>query len=367
MFIYFFSYFAGATAVPPSERTTLTSGYVDIQYTLGRGNVDLNGLYKRDGEGNSFSIYQGSLMLNDSFDSGEFVLDIPFRTTTTNPQQTNSLELATQEAQAFIEYEYSTSVFWRLGQFDSFYGLEENDTTEIFFPRKSGIFTMTPTTQTGFLVGWTNTIWKAQFVIGNADQVGKQNPNDTHEVGAQLGWQNKHSSFDLSFLMVGHRGNYQLNGGAISRDRQARLLLSLVGETTFGPLQVGVEGDLVRSQYDKAYSNGTLKSQPFGYGFLVQAMYNVTEQWGVGFRYDYSKDDNTNEFVEYAQTQGGTSNTFTGYGGHLSKLAFGVRRVINEQLTAKVGYETSSVNIGSDASGLTRSFNSGTAALLYTF
>ena len=359
----------------------ITSGYLDTQMQWGHGTLDLNGqaTTKMPGDATGFSLYQGAVMLSDEFEKAELVIDIPFRQDST-PEvlnngaltvASNDLELGTKEAQAYVKYQYDMGLFWQIGQFDSAFGLEGNDSTDMVFSQFGILQPFTPNTHTGLLVGYSFLPFYVNVIVGNGDSLGVQSNTQGPQIGARLGWSQDPFQFSVGALYTKSEGNYFLQGGE-TPSYKPNILLNAVFTATIRKIDLGVEFDVAQSRMGKAQTISGSKDHEKVFGAMFQGTYSITEKLSAGVRYEYLKNDETNEYVQFADAAtNATAPTtkLTGQGGYISKMSVGVRRVINENLSAKAGAELVNLNIGQDApaEGKTQTWTQGSVGAVYNF
>lgn len=365
-----FSTSGAFAAQPPAAGTSgiVMTGYLDVQHQWNRGNIQLDGQTPMAGIPSGFVVHQGAMVLNHEFGSTEMTIDIPFRSNFTTGTQSNDLELATKEAQAFVKHQYDNGVFWQLGQFDSSFGLEPNDTTEILFARHGIMTDFVPNTHTGFLVGYTFIPFFIQALVANPNATSRQPANQSAEFAVRMGWSQEPMQVSVGASYVNTDGTYLLNNGT-TPDYEPRLLFDLLAQARMKKLELGGQLDVAQSRLGKANTVQGPKDHELVIGYLVQAIYNVSDKLGVGVRYEYLRNDETNEFVQAAQVPRNGITTRTGQGGYLSKMSLGVRQILNEELMAKVSVDLVNLNIGQDSpqDGKTESWVEAAVGVIYDF
>lgn len=362
-----------------SNSGLITSGYIDTQMQWGHGILKLNAAEDMPGDPTGFSIYQGSMMLSDEFEKAELVIDIPFHQKTT-PDVTNngtvtipsnSLELGTREAQAYVKYQYDMGLFWQLGQFDSAFGLEGNDSADMIFSQFGILQPFTPNTHTGLLVGYSSLPFYVNLLIANGDSRGLQASTQSPQFGARFGWSQDPFQFSVGALYTKTDGNYFLQGGE-TPSYKPNIIINAVFTATIRKMDFGFELDIAQSRQGVAQTINGRKDHEKVFGAMMQGSYAITDKMAVGLRYEYLKNDETNQFVQFADQATNSAAPVTrlsGQGGYVSKMSLGARRVINENLSAKVGAELINLNIGQDApaEGKTLTWSQASAGVVYSF
>ena len=141
----------GASLANASELKV--GGFVDAQYqTRPFAPALLN-------ERNSFIINDGNFTFEKEQGNANFFLAIPFRggfngaATTSGTvivPGTSNFTVGANTAQAYVGYKYNDKLSWKLGQFESLYGFESNETSDIAFTTQGLLKTnFTPSTHDG--------------------------------------------------------------------------------------------------------------------------------------------------------------------------------------------------------------------------
>lgn len=358
------------------------SGYMDAQMIWGRGSLNLNSGAGMNlpGDPTGFAIYQGAVMLSDEIERAELLIDLPFRQRTeveninvngVNARDAkNSFDLAVKDAQAYVKYQMDTGLFWQIGQFDSSYGLEGNDTVDLIFPQFGILQDLTPNTHTGIQVGYTVLPFFVSVVAANGAGHGVQNSLFGPQFGIRVGWSQEPYQLSVGALYTDAKGDYVLSSGV--QDYKPSILGNVVFTSTFRRLEYGLEFNVAQSIYDKAETVSGLKDVDLIYGVLAQLSYALTDKTVAGMRYEHSQNDGMNFYSRYlnAVTNATTQvNQITGQGGHLSKLTFALRRILNEDLSVKAGVEFVSLNVGDDAPnvGKNHEWVQGSVGAVYSF
>ena len=148
----------------------LVSGFIDAQFQA-TSRHSFNGTSNQNSRG--FSIHDGALYVSKSVGNGEAKLDIPFslrdkggKTIGSGTDSTGAnvsvtagngvdFDIATVRAQAYVGQKYENGLRWKLGQFDTSYGFEVNDTVDIALSRQGYVYNYTdPFVHTGLQVGY---------------------------------------------------------------------------------------------------------------------------------------------------------------------------------------------------------------------
>ncbi len=369
---FFFGWSAHSASSAPAASGLTVSGFLDVQHQWGRGIVELNATNKLDGDATGFLVNQGAMVLSDEFEVVEMMIDIPFRsgprtTSATGADTTNSdLILATEEAQAYLKYQHDNGMFMQLGQFDSYFGIESNDSIDILFPTHGILHDLTPNTHTGLLMGYSFIPFYIHAMVANANSATRQPSDRSAEFSLRLGWSQEPVQASFGVAYTNSNGTYLLNG--VKVDFQPSMLFNAIVQTRISKLELGAEVDVLQSRLGDAERGSGRTDHDLVFGYLGQAMFNLTNKTALGIRYEYIKNDESNEFVQAAQA-GNTATTLTGQGGYLSRMTFGSRYLVNEELMVKAGVDLMNLNIGVDApsEGKTQSWVQAAVGAVYDF
>ncbi len=139
---------APASSVSSSSKI---SGFIDAQY---------QGLLS-DSNSNGFVVHDGAIYLTHTYGKGEAKLDIPFQmvnsglTSSSDPAGGNSrFIVGTVKPQAYISHNLSSDFSAKIGQWDTPFGVEMNDTVDNFFARQGLTYTANPFTHTGLIFNY---------------------------------------------------------------------------------------------------------------------------------------------------------------------------------------------------------------------
>lgn len=366
----------GAPRAPTASGLVIT-GYIDIQHKWGHGVLELNPNVSMAGEPTGFLVNQGAMVLNDEFEGVEMAVDIPFRssnqmdtaTGTYAGESSNELELATEEAQAYLKYQYDSGFYWQLGQFDSYFGLESNDTVDLLFTDTGILRDFLPRTHTGALVGYGFLPFHVQLMVANSNSGTRQADDESAEYSLRLGWSQEPVQASIGMSYMKTNGEYILAPTNERIEYQPRLLLNGVVQARIGKLELGGEIDIAQSRLETAQTVSGRKDHEMAMGYLIQGIFNFNSKLGAGVRYEYLRNDETNDFVQTVQAANAGTTTITGQDGYISKLTIGIRYFLNEELAAKVGVDLYNLNVGTDlpVEGKSLTWMAAAAGMVYDF
>jgi len=375
----FSAYAFGASPAPAGSGLVIT-GYIDVQHQWGHGILELNQNVEMAGHPTGFTVNEGAMVLSDEFQGVEMTVDIPFRSTneidtTTGEyagEESNELELATEQAQAYLKYQYDSGFYWQLGQFDSYFGTESNDTVDLLFTDTGILRDFLPRTHTGALVGYSFLPFYVQLLIANPNASTRQPDDQSAEFAVRLGWSQEPIQAAIGFSYTKTDGQYVVTSPATEMiDYQPRLLLNTMVQARFGKLDFAGEMNIAQSRLETAGTVTGREDHEMVMGYLVQGIFNFNRQFGAGVRYEYIRNDETNKFVQAVQNAPGTPGitTITGQNGYVSKLTLGTRYFVNDELAAKIGVDLYNLNVGTDlpVEGKSITFMQAAAGMVYDF
>ena len=154
------------------------SAFVDAQAGWGKNTVVGT---------DSFSVFinDGAVYFSHEVGGGKLFIDVPFAFSASGVFAATSTAggLLGAKAQAYVSYAYENGLFWKLGQFDRIYGLERNDTKDLFFATQSMLYTNTTGTgnpfpgvvHTGLLFGYKSGMLCVKGLVANPTGIGLVN------------------------------------------------------------------------------------------------------------------------------------------------------------------------------------------------
>jgi hypothetical protein len=291
------------------------SGFVDPQLQItSSGNTVSKG----------FVLNDGALYVDGSVESTEFKIDIPLRMFSTGNVD---FDIAKTRAQAYASAKYSNGLKWKLGQFDTTFGFEGNDTVDIAFTRQGIVYTFTdPFVHTGLLVGYEMGEMSFNLYATNPNDSGilpsgtkPSDPfaNPVTNNGMQYGAQFVYTSPELR----GSLGGLTFMNG---KSNMSDIYYDVTLGVTIDAFSMDAE-----ISYNKVGANATAS-----YGYLLQLMYTGPEGLSFGARGEIVNDRSQRESRMYDQL-GAVSKQ--------SLLFVGPQYAVNSALKLKLDYTYQSV------------------------
>ena len=123
-------------------------GFVDAQYMWQKAAT------------NSFGVADGAIYLGKSLGAGEVMVDMPFTFVSNSTNATpgvppgNAILAGFDKAQAWVSWKYDNGLGWKLGQFDTIFRFEGNDSVDNFFASGSIFGAHFAPTSTGLLLSY---------------------------------------------------------------------------------------------------------------------------------------------------------------------------------------------------------------------
>lgn len=238
----------------------------------------------------------------------------------------NKMEIAENRAQAFLRYQLTPTFAYTLGQFDSYYGYETNDSNNRFFANEGLIYTQaTPNTHAGLMLDFFHQGFSSKLIVANPSERGtlgcstdtSSSPpkcthiDDNYEYGVLLGYANAMTRVSLGYLarsvenVAGKNENHEL--------------LNVVVGFSVGPVDLDLEYDHVKDPQKDMNSDNKVDSA--GKGFLAHLVFNSGELFALGLRYEKT-DDHLSRFANYEETQ----------------YALGIHMRANDNLLTRIEY-----------------------------
>ncbi len=249
------------SSTPTAEVLTKINGFIDTQFHYNSFNPLRRG----------FVIQDGALYFTQAIQDLDMKIDIPFRMV---QQGDTHFEIAYTKAQAFLGQKLSSGFRWKAGQFDTTFGFEGNDTTDIAFTRQGGVYYFTdPCVHTGVQLGYDFTSEMGlNFYMTNPNDRGTLSGN-----GIQYGLQLVKNSTQFRFAP-----GFLINSNAAQQ--KTNIYLDLVTGLTFGALSIDAE---MNYNYRADLTNPDTQQPIQGIGLLIHTLYTVDDKLSFGWRGEY--------------------------------------------------------------------------------
>jgi hypothetical protein len=255
------------TAAPSAlEQMPKVGAFLDFQYQ-----------YKKETKSPGFVLQDGALYISKESNNWGIFLDLPFAWG--GDASNNNFKFATEKAQAYVTVSAPYGLGLSVGQFDTIFGFELNDTKDIAFTKPGIVFNAAlPVTHTGALVTYTYEIeqfnqtrnlgaFTVKGLLSNPRNQGSTD-GENLEFGGSLGFSNELVRFNLGYLAA----NFD---GPVGTSQ----LFDFLAGFTYGTVNIDFEYDIKRYVgADKTTFGST------GHAVMAHIVAGITEELGLGVR-----------------------------------------------------------------------------------
>lgn len=253
--------------------STKVGGFLDFQFRSitaedNDPTFDINGdgIFDADEDLSGFQVRDGAVYITHSLSDTDLTIDLPFFWSDTD---NNNFQIATSKAQAFLGLKLSDNFKLNLGQFDTPYGFDVNDSKDNYFSNQGLIYTyFVPVTHTGVMALYTMSGLTFKLLASNADNLGARR-SKSNEYGLQAAWAN-----DMFRLTVGGLTHKRIEG--------AKNLIDVMAGMTLGAWALDIEA----TQLQEPKPTGFTAEFDSGTAFLVQTTFKTCEKSSIGARYE---------------------------------------------------------------------------------
>jgi hypothetical protein len=272
------------------------NGFVDAQYG-----------WDNDGKPLGFTLNDGAVYLNASGDMAYAMVDLAF--SGGNSTTSAAFTFASGKSQAYVGKKYDMGLSWQLGQWDTIWGLEGNDTKDLFFAKQGRIYSsITPFVHMGALLGYKFTeMLSLNVIVADAQ--------DTSIGQSQTG--NTGTNYNYAGQLMYKGDGFWFKGGYSFQTAGA--------DTSLIDVSLGLKaGSLdVSAGFDMADVGATDNEM----GFIGNFLYTASDTLGYGLRFEY-----------VSKLDVGTNPADTGI-----YLTGGLNHKATKDLTGKLNYTFSSI------------------------
>ena len=287
-------------------------GFIDTQYQ-----------WNNSGSPTGVVVNDGAVYFSKKSGDAEAKVDLPFHNTDAG---NNSVHIGEGKAQAYLSYTCPKSaVSTKLGQFDTIFGFELNDTKDVFFASQGLVFNQAiPVTHRGALVSIPASSTVTLNLMGAADSSTGVLNGTNPDWGAQ----------------VTSSGPVRLAAGALYRKSENEsgksfYLADFVVGTDMGAWTIDAGFDM-RREADATTTGKT---------YLAHLVYKMDDKMSLGARGELLKE-------------------MSGFDSQLA-LTVGPKIALTKELSAKVNYTHSSVKAVTGGESVTT--HAGSIGAVYTF
>jgi hypothetical protein len=239
-----------------------------------------------------FALQDGALYLNYQKGPLSYLLDVPFRrfknadagnTTDPNSSSNGNVVFGNDKAQAYLKYSSANNFEIVLGQFDTVFGVDVNDSKDRYFSKTGLVYDyMLPVTHAGAMVSYNYNGAYARVLSANSNNKGSLGSSPTgdnnYEYAAVFGFSNERVRLQAGYMAR------PINKASGSVDGNRNLMDATVGATV-GKLSVDLEyAVLADDSKNTLTSADTTDKENNGTGLLLLTSYSLDDTWSLGMR-----------------------------------------------------------------------------------
>jgi hypothetical protein len=292
-------------AVQPAPASPFKfSGFVDARYSTFDAKKDPNVANAHAESG--FGIEDGAVYANYDKDRFAMVVDIAFRRGKSsdvggangNASDNSTIGIGLDKSQIYMRYKLTDSLVVDLGQFDTIYGVELNDSKDRNFGKTGLVYDQTlPVTHTGLMLEYLNNGFYGKIFAANPNNKGSYGVSATNdsntEYGAALGWSNEHFRAQAGYMT---RPISDANDDGF----EDRTLIDVTAGTTWGAFSLDAEYNILKDpSKDTLTPADATDTEKDGTGLLVMAAYKM-DPCMMALRYEHI----TNDSAQLSQKSG---------------------------------------------------------------
>jgi hypothetical protein len=272
------------------------SGYADFRLT-GVTNKDNPLTTKSGNQESGFTFEEAALYVTaKKSEDFQFYLDLPLKRAKGSDNESNdaNFSLGLDRSQVYLKTPLFSGFNLTVGQFDTPYGVELNDSKDRIFAKTGLLYDYTlPVTHTGILFDYFSGPLSYKFLLANSNNkgsLGSSSDGDNHfEAGLTVGFSNESYRSQLGYLTRQIKKADDTHGGQ-------RSLLDLTLGATWGIFSLDLEWAQVTNDHKNTLtpSDSTDTEDP-GHVVLVLPTVKLGDSWLLGLRYEIlEKDPNGN-------------------------------------------------------------------------
>jgi len=271
----------GGALVAHAQDGVSFGGYVDAQYNW-NNTKDTGGVSNADSSVNTFRFNEGAVYLSKKVGGAEVFVDLDFagpaKSATSGFTGTPVAEdwtVGESKSQAYVSMSYDNGFAWRLGQFDSLFGFEGNDTHTIKYAAHGVMWDQMPVTH----VGWHGSyefsdMFTVHGLVANPYNQGHMN-NGNLDFGLKAN--TKFDSFNFNLGVLVNTGDHEATGN----DKQSGYIVDMDIGSNWGMWDAALYG-----YASKGDTKGT--KTDFGVGVDLGMKWSDTVHGGL--RFEWLKD-----------------------------------------------------------------------------
>jgi hypothetical protein len=294
-----------------SQPTLKFSGFFDFRFTdlAARDNPNAAKPHAESG----FGLDDGALYLNYENNKVSALIDLPFRrakevdlnSAATTPQQSTNgnFSLGVDKAQAYLKYKANSQLNVYVGQFDTIYGVELNDSKDRTFAKTGIVYDYTlPVTHSGAMFEFMKDGITYKLFAANPNNKGSFGTSTAGDENAEYGAAINYSNENYR-IQVGHMQRAILK--ADGSDYGTRSLTDITFGATHGNLSADFEYAIISDDNKNTITAGdNTDKEKNGTGAFGLINYKLSEQNNLGLRYEIVKDDPAGLSLKEIQSSG---------------------------------------------------------------
>ncbi len=273
------------------------TAFFDARYTQFTVHNDPNTVSANAESG--FGVEDGALYANYDKDKFSVVLDLAFRrakdsdtnssATVANQSKNNFISIGADKSQLYARYKVTPEITADLGQFDTLFGVEVNDSKDRVFGKSGLVYDLVlPLTHTGFMLEYVRNGASVKVFGADPNNKGTNGSDSTGdnktEFGGALGYANDNVRGQFAYMT---RSILKANP-TLGYDN--RTLMEATAGVTLGNFSLDGEYDrLVDPNKNLLTPNNSSDLETAGEGYLALASYKITEPLQIGARYERVK------------------------------------------------------------------------------
>ena len=290
------------------------SGYVDIRHSS--YSIKDNPSVTSGNPESGFSIEEAAVYVNYEKNKVSLLLDMPIRrqkdidvnSSAAVPNQSSNANLAIgyDRAQLFLKYNADVVNFY-LGQFDTIFGVELNDSKDRKFSKTGIVYDYTlPVTHTGIMIEYTPSAFYLKGFAANPNNKGSlgssTTKDDQPEYGLAFGYANDQIRSQLGAMT-------RLINKASGLERADRVLLDATIGSTLGAFSFDLEYTSISDPNKNTLTaDNNMDLENSGTGIMLLASYKFTSRFTASLRGERVNDDPTGGNLKSIESSAATTN-----------------------------------------------------------
>lgn len=287
---------AEPAAEKKAELSIKFSGYLDVRLSTldNHKNASLDSGNAESG----FGLEDGAFYINVEKEKYSLVVDLPvrrFKDADDNPGTGNNsnnskILIGGDKAQLYGRIKAADHLILNVGQFDTPYGVEVNDSKDRYFNKTGLVYDATlPVTHTGVLAEIPLNIFTLKVFSANSNNKGSLGNSTTGD-----------NQYEYGTAFSGAKDNWRFQLGAMARpitkangtSKGARTLYDATAGATFDKLSVDVEYSVLSDESKNTLTpSDSADKEKDGSGAMLLLTYQLRPEWNLGARIEHLDQD----------------------------------------------------------------------------